>query len=278
LEQELAAINKLLATLMQRLSAIILLLLATNCYGQCEREYPSGFYHYTGFILPTGDTICNLDPSGLYHGLHIYSDNEKYLINNTTSYLQGYFQHGLPVREWIDHCKDGTFSVGQFNPGGGEVSSDEKGGWIEKKQGIYNKIGVWRFYSKDSQLQKTIRFDRTLQHRGWTDKIYFKDSSGDFVLTKYFFNSRHSLKSPFKKRVTKEFINNGTLTSMDFESFWKDISILYYENGQIKEREKCRKFLGIKINRSIAKTYSEDGKLINKTRGKCWTKIVDHAW
>ena len=67
----------------------------------------------------------------------------------------------------------------------------------------------------------------------------------------------------------KKFAEDGKIIFIEVQNFWKDIRFEYYENGQIKESSKCRKFIGIKTNCSISKSYSKDGKLINKKKGKC---------
>lgn len=264
----------LTATLVRRQLIMILTLLSIKSSGQCGREYPSGFYHNSKFVTPKGDTLNNLDSSGLYEGLHLYADNANNSFDKTDQYLLGHFHQGLPIGDWTDHCNDGSFSVGQFNCGSEVTSSVGKGGWISKKQGIYDKIGVWKYFDKDSNLIKTMRYDRYRK----SDETYLQNISGNFILIKYEFNDMHNLSSPFKKQVTKEFTDDRKIVSLDFENFWKDISIEYYANGQVKEKFKCRKFIGIKINRSINKSYSQDGKEIKKERGKCWTKIVDPAW
>ncbi|HYV91250.1 MAG TPA: hypothetical protein VE978_05685 [Chitinophagales bacterium] len=252
---------------MKRLLLLSLTLICIKSNGQCGLEHSSASYHNSKFVTPEGDTLNSLDSSGFYEGLHLYADNSKNIFDNTHSYTLGYFHHGLPVGDWTDHCSDGSFSVGQFT-WGWEVSSDGKGGWIDKKQGIYNKIGVWKYFDRDSNLIKTMRYDRYVKR----DETYLQNISGNFILIKYEFNDMHNSSSPFKKEITKEFTEDGNISTLDFENFWKDISLEYYADGQVKEKFKCRKFIGIRINRSIRISYSQDGKVIKKERGKCWTK------
>lgn len=102
--------------------------------------------------------------------------------------------------------------------------------------------------------------------------------NGNKVLIEYDFNSRHKLKSPFKKQVNIKYRKDGTIMEKSIENFFKDISVEYYANGQVKRSFKCRKILGIKTNKSITKSFSEDGKLVEKTKGKCWTTISDPVW
>lgn len=243
---------------MRRQLIIILTFLTIKSFGQCG----SGFYHNSKFVAPNGDTLNNLDSSGFYEGLHLYTDNQYNLFNESRTYTMGQFHHGLPIGNWINHCNDGSFSIGQY-VAGWESSSDVKGGYTSKKQGIYAKVGVWKYFDKDSNLIKTMRYDRYRKR----NETYLQNISGTFILIKYEFNG-----------VTKEFTDDGKILSVDIENFWKDISIKYYTNGQIKEKYKCRKFIGIKINCSIKKSYSQDGKKTKRERGKCWTKIIDPSW
>ncbi|MGZ4056608.1 MAG: hypothetical protein ACXVPU_10425 [Bacteroidia bacterium] len=255
---------------------IILTLLMIKVNAQCGREYPSGFYHNSKFITSKGDTLNNRDSSGFYEGMHLYTDNPDNLFGDTNSYVIGKFQNGLPVGDWKDHCKDGTYSVGQYETGAGESSEDGKGGWIIKYQGIYDKIGVWKFYDKNNNLFRTERYDRLTLKKGWINKTYVSDRSGHFVLIKLESKSRY--QSVFRKEITKVYSDSGILISKDYESHWRDISIQYYDNGKMKEKNKCRKIFGIDINRAISKSFSEDGKLKEKQRGKCHTIIVDPAF
>lgn len=251
-------------------------------HGQCGREYPSGFYHNSQFVNTHGDTLNKLDSSGLYAGLHVYTDNENNLYNDTISFTLGQFRHGLPVGEWKDHCKDGTFSMGLYACGGGESSSDEKGGWVTKQQGIYNKIGVWRYYNNKGGLQKTIRYDRVFNSRGWTDQTFEMDSSGNFILTTYKFNSNHTLDSRFKKQVDKLYSKNGIPISADYNSFWKDVSYEYDETGLLIQTTRHKKFLGKSRKVTIVKEYNSIGQLKCKTKTKCkhedTPEISTHGW
>src|SRR5690606_3790186 len=133
--------------------------------------------------------------------------------------------------------------VGQFSVGGGQTSSDGKGGWITKKQGIYVKVGVWKYYDLDSNLIKIEKYDRQTFKNGWVNKTYRADSSGNFLLTKY--ESKFRYQSALKKVISREYSDKGVLISSNYENFWRDISIQYYDNGKIKVKWKCRKIFGI---------------------------------
>src|SRR5690606_10655352 len=110
------------------------------------------------------------------------------LYNDTISYTIGRFSNGLPVGDWTVHCQNGGTSTGQFETGGAEVTSDGKGGWTEKKQGIYAKIGVWKYYDRNNSLIKTLKYERSFNNKGWTNKTYILDKNGNFVLVDDDFN------------------------------------------------------------------------------------------
>lgn len=254
---------------MRRQLIFILTLLTLKSYGQCGREYPSGFYHNSQFVNSKGDTLNKLDSSGLYHGFHLYTKSEDNLCNDTISYLLGKFHHGKPIGEWIDHCNDNSYSVGQFSMGGGLVSSDGKGGWIEKKHGIYSKVGIWKYYDSKGILQQTMRYDRNFNRRGWTDQMFEMDSTGKFILTEYKFNSRHNLNSRFKNTVNKGYSKQGVPTFTDINGFWKNISYKYDEKGQLVKTTKQKKLFGKIRKVTIVKEYNAKGQLKCKTKTKC---------
>lgn len=257
-------------------------LLTIKSYGQCGREYPSGFYHNSEFVNSKGDTLNKLDNSGLYNGFHLYTRAENNLYNDTISYLIGKFDHGQPIGDWIDHCNDGSYSVGQFQMGSGETSSDGKGGWIEKKQGLYSKVGVWKYYDNKGILQKTIRYDRNFNRRGWTDETLEMNSTGSFILTEYKFSSNHTLDSRLKKQVSKVYSKNGIPIAADNDGFWKDITYEYDEKGQLSKMTKQKKFFGRARKVTICKEYNSKGQLKCKTKTKCKhpnsNAIVDYSW
>jgi hypothetical protein len=268
------------ATLMRRQLLIILTLLTIKSYGQCGREYPSGFYHNSKFVNTQGDTLNQLDGSGLYHGLHLYTDNPKNIYSDTNSFIIGNFEHGLPIGEWKDHCKDGSFSIGQFSVGGGQTSSDGKGGWINKKQGIYVKVGVWKYFDKDSSLIKTEKYDRQTYKNGWVNKSYRADSDGNFILTKY--ESKYNYSTKRRKETTKLFTDNGIPVSADYNSFWKNVSYEYNDTGQLSKFTKRKKFFGKYQKTTIEKEYNSKGQVKCKTKTKCKHPdthiMINHAW
>lgn len=264
--------NKLIKPLMRQQLIIILTFFILKSYGQCGREYPSGFYHNSKFVNTHGDTLNKLDNLGLYDGLHLYTKSEHKLYNDTISYLIGKFNHGQPIGEWKDHCNDGSYSIGQFKMGSGESSSDGKGGWVEKKQGLYVKVGIWNYFNNKGILEKTMRYDREFNHKGWTDQTFEMDTTGEFILTEYKFNSRHNLDSRFKKRVNKSYSKKGIPISSEYEGFWKDISYEYNEKGQVSKIIKRRKLFGKRLNTIIEKEYNNKGQL--KCKKKC--KHPDH--
>lgn len=237
-----------------------------------------GQNYWFGFLTSTGDTLNRKDSLGYWQGLHVSMHPwECNKLFDTCDFVMGYYEHGQPIGKWIDYKGDGTFSLGQYNSGI-EVTSDGKGGWTEKHQGIYAKIGVWEFFDKDSNLLKTERYDRSFSHKVWTDKTFLKDSTGNFVLTKYEFLNQRDLNSPFKVMITNNYYDNGMPAAFSKKNFWKHITTTFYPSGEIQHTFKCRKVLGFKINRSISKSYATDGKVIKKEIGKCWIEISHTAW
>lgn len=257
----------LLETLVRLQLIIILTLLTIKTYGQCGREYPSGFYHNSKFVNTKGDTLNKLDHSGLYEGLHLYTDNEDNLYNDSNSFVIGNFHHGQPIGDWKDHCKDSSFSIGQYSAGGGESSSDGKGGWVIKNQGIYVKIGVWKYFDKDSHLVKTERYDRLVYKNGWADKTFVADSNGTFILVK--FESKYNYSTKRRKETTKIYTNKGVAVFADFESIRKSIHYEYNNEGLVSKITKRKKLFGKYLKTTIEKEYNSKGQVKCKTKTKC---------
>lgn len=245
---------------------IILLLFTENLFGQCGSEYPSGFYHNPQFINSKGDTLNKLNSSELFEGLHYYTDNPDNLYSDTNSFITGYFQNGLPIGEWKDHCKDGSFSIGQFSVGSGISYSDRNGVWISKLEGIYEKIGIWKYFDKDSNLIETKKYDGKKYKNGWTHKTFKADSSGNFILIK--FESAFNYSNWRSKEITKLYSDNGQLIKEEYESLWKEVSYEYYPNGKVKKENRERKFLGINLGSTIKKEYNLKGQTTSKTKTK----------
>lgn len=253
-----------------RLQNIIILLLFTEKlfgqHGGCGDEYPNGFYHNSQFITAQGDTLNKLNSSKLYEGLHLYTDNSYNLFRDTNSFIIGYFQNGLPIGEWKDHCKDGTYSIGQFR-NSTENTTDEKGNWIKKQQGIYVKIGVWKYFDKNGNLLLTKNYDRKVFKNGWADQTLKADSLGNFILIK--FESKFNYSNWKRKIITKLYTDTGEPLTAEYKSFWKNVSYEYYPNGKVKKETRGKKFLGIYLKTTIEKEYNSKGQVKCKTRTKC---------
>ena len=243
----------------KKLSIIIVLLLTFSA--------SQGQNYWFGFVTSTGDTINKNDSLGYWQGLHVEMRSWGCnVLNDTCEYQIGYFKNGQPIGNWTDYKKDKSFSIGQYNSGI-EVTSDGKGGRIEKHQGIYAKIGVWQYFDKDSNLVKTERYDRSFNHKGWTDKTYLKDSTSNFILVEYQYMNNKDSKSSFKRMIHNYYYDNGKPSTFNKRNFWTNGYTSFYLNGHVKEKYKCRKLLG--FNHSVYKKYSDRGELIDKTKGKC---------
>lgn len=244
---------------------------------QCGRDHPSGFWHVSEFQSPSGTLLNGLDSAGLYHGPHVYGMVKNPIMDDSSVYLFGEYDHGAPVGAWIDHCDNGSWSRGAFNKGGGESSSDGKGGWIAKPHGLYAKVGVWNYYTRDSALVRTERYDRTAGKRGWTDRTYRVNGQGEFVLIESRKKNARPLRSVHNRQVVRSYSADGRLLRESFESFWKDRVTEYHPNGRLKEKHKCVKILGFKLNKSRTKEYDVRGKRIRTVRGQCWTRTHSHG-
>lgn len=238
----------------------------TNIQGQ-----PCSAMYHSQFISKSGDTINNVDNNGFYNGLHIYTDNENNIYNDTTNYLKGFYKHGKPIGKWLKHCRDGTFSIGEYDIA--EETTMHPDGSIEtKKQGTGKPIGIWEYYDSDNSLIKKELYDFHFDKKGWTKKTY-NVKEHDTILTIYSFNSKHTLKSPFKKQVDRVYNLKGQLLYESKLSFWVNYSKTYYDTGELKKVYKCRKLFGFKINTAIKKEFNRDGDLIKKEKNDCWYVI-----
>lgn len=255
---------------------LICILLTLRSYAQhCSQKHPSGFCHNPQFVNPQGDTLNKLDSLEYYEGLHVYTDNATNIYSDSNTFIIGHFHHGKPIGEWKEHCKDGSYAVGQYKSGV-QTTPDGKGGWTEKKQGIYEKIGVWKYYDAQGKLISTERYDQFNYKHGWAEETYIADSNGTFVLVRYESASRYS--SVFRTKRTKVYTNTGVPVSADYRNFWKNISYEYYENGQVQEKIKWKQFLGKQLNTSITKEYTNRGELTCKTKMKCKKYQSDSVW
>jgi len=127
-----------------------------------------------------------------------------------------------------------------------------------------------------------MRYDRDFNHKGWTDQTFEMDSTGNFILTVYKFNSNHTLDSRYKKQVNKIYSKNGVPISADTDGFWKNISYQYNKKGQLIIKTKQKKFFGKVRKVTIVKEYNSKGQLKCKTRTKGKhlksQAIVDYSW
>lgn len=257
---------------MKGICLTLLALFAYHSYGQFGCEFPPVYYHNSIFTNAKGDTLNGLDSAGLFHGIHLFSDNPHNLYSDTNTYRIGKFENGIPVGDWMDHCGDGSFSMGQFSVRSG-TRSDGQGGWITENLGINAKIGIWKYFDPDGNLANIVKYENNAFKNGWENKTYQADSFGNFVLIKYEYWKRYH--TTLEKRKIETYSITGTLLSSTISSFWSDKSKDYYENGKIQEKKKCVKILGINLNRYINKEYSMDGKLINTLKSKCRTRIIN---
>nr|WP_294858178.1 hypothetical protein [uncultured Fluviicola sp.] len=244
---------------------ILSLFVLRNSFGQCDRDYPKVFYHNSNIVTDTGDTINKWDSSGLYEGLHLYTNEPGNLYNDTLSYTIGNFHHGKPVGDWKDHCADGTYAVGVYAHSK-ETSSDGKGGWITKPQGISNRIGIWKCYDSKGVLLETLLYERMSNDGGWTDKKFLMDSTGKFILIKYNFNSNNRLDSRFKRQKMEEYSEKEILLQSNKKGLWKNLYCEYSKTGILLKKTKEKKFFGKSRNIKIVTEYDFKGRFLCKTK------------
>ena len=127
-------------------------------------------------------------------------------------------------------------------------------------------MGVWTYYDKTGKPILTELYDRKEFKDGWTDKKYIKNSLGSFVLVKL--ESKFHYSTRFSKEITKIYSNKGTPISIDYENFWKDISLEYDNNGYLKKKTKRKKILGKELKKTIEKEYNTKGRIKVKTKTK----------
>lgn len=257
---------------------LLIMVAPFSAFGQCGQEYPSGFYHFSILVTPKGDTLNKVDSFGLYDGLHVFSMDKKSLFTDTISHLIGYFHHGRPVGDWRDHCKDGSYSIGSFSMGSGESIPNGKGVYVHKEQGLYVKIGTWKYFNKDGILQKTMYYDRQVNRKGWTNQTFLMDSTGLFILVK--FKRKYRYGSRFSKEIDREYSDAGLPVSFSFFNFWKDIYHEYDDAGRLTQTAKRRKLLGKPLETYIEKEFNSEGRLERKTKTKVKIKrvMINQSW
>jgi hypothetical protein len=242
---------------------LIFILFALRCLpamAQCESR---AIYHHKDLILPSGDTLNKVDGQGRYQGVHVYAENDSFLLSDTIAYIRGYYNHGSPVGKWLVHCKNGDFATGAYAPL--LVCSFA----YEFEQGIDGKTGIWNFYRKDSSLLKTLRFEIVRLTGGLKQKIYYKNEKGDFVLIKYLYYKVHLSDAIHVIRKVKNYSNEGMMLYKESKTFWEEKTKEYDASGHLKHIWKCEKFLGRRTNRFIFKTYSGNGRLTDRSVTKC---------
>ncbi len=252
---------------------ILLIVVYHTSSAQCYRAYSvfsPATCIYQNVKGPGGEVINQRDSTGLYEGLFVYCCKNTCTFGKNESYTMGYYHHGLPIGTWIEHCEDGSFSTGEYE---GSYWAGDKYKRLLLRQGISYKTGVWKFYDADSNLTRTLKFQVHFSLFEVRDMTYEMNDSGQFVLIEL--NRETEDAGPFTCEVEKLYSMNGTLTDKSLENIFRYIEIEYYSNGKIKSKTKCRKFLRRRIKQwSISKTYSEDGKRIDKMKSKCWHSSI----
>ncbi len=252
---------------MRALLVPCLYLAMVTAQAQCGREYPSGFWHNTDVVLASGDTINRLDSTGLYHGWHVYSMDRDDRMHDTLSYLFGRFEHGRPVGTWADHCADGSWSEGSFSMGSGEVHVSPTGEKVHKDQGLYNKIGIWRYYDRDNALLRTVRYvHSTPTHDGtkWTHRIDVLDPKGHWHTTELIRNGPGPYAAPSHKRLERTWTEEGLPIAHDRKRPHGSLRKQYHSDGRLKRSTRCGWSIWHLHFRCVTRTYDGQGKLKEK--------------
>ncbi len=250
-------------------SSFLVALLTIGYSGNAQWHYGSAF------VSANGDTLNKLDKNGFYDGFYLFS--QKNFLNPNVDYLLGNFEHGIPTGMWIDHAKDGSYSIGQYSCGVG-FSPDGKGGWIKKKEGIDQKTGVWQYYDKEGKPARTMRYLRSETHKGKLEQTFQQDSAGKFVRIEYKFESRQKKAGVARKMVYKTYTVRGIPLDLKIESSRKTITCSYYPDGKIRLSKvfKQRKFLKRIVTITITKDYHPDGDLKTKTKIRLLKPVDPH--
>jgi len=226
-----------------------------------------GQNYWFGFITSTGDTINKKDSLGYWQGIHVQMNTwgcNK--LNDTCEYQIGYYEDGQPIGEWTDYKKDGTFSIGSYKSGI-EVITNSSGEMESRNQGIYEKMGIWSYYLADSTLIKVEKYEPYYNSKGWFKNTYLLVDD-KMVLKKHDFNSNHLMSSRFKKTIKKTFRDAGSLDSYNIKSFWREISIGYYSNGNRMGYYKAKTIAGKRTGKTILINFDENGNRTKKVVGQ----------
>lgn len=244
-----------------KITLIILFSIHIIGFSQCTT-----LYGYRPFEDSNGVKLNQVDSNGYYTGRHYYGDNELKIFNDTTAYKTGFYKEGIPVGNWIEHCDDGTFSIGPYNLGI-QVSKDSTGEIVRRNQGIYKKVGTWTYYSSDSSIVKVEKYESFHNSKGWTTNTYLLVNE-HMILKEYKFNSKHLMNSRLKKTIEKTFRDDGSLHVYNVESFWREISIAYDPNGNRIGFYKTKILFGKRTGKTVLKTFNEKRKITKKVVGE----------
>jgi hypothetical protein len=228
-------------------------------------EWAAGFQHSAAFLSPAGDSMNQINAQGWYHGPHVYTRYATPRFSDTTDYILGRFDNGQPVGDWTLHYRDGRYATGPYNarPEG------------KAKQGIFNKIGLWRFYDASGRLLKTLRYHRVPGRLS----TYLLSERGMFVLVwnyhgtkeKIYFNggSRQMIKrDSWRGYRCREWYPNGQLRSVvRYRGLERYINCRiekrrdYYADGQIQRRFRGLGMFRYWINTSTNIEYTPTGEI-----------------
>lgn len=235
-------------------------------FAQCGREYPSGFWHNDTVVTANGDTINLLDSAGYYHGMHVYSDDPDCRMLDTVAYTYGLFEHGRPVDDWVEHCPDGSYWMGPYT-WGEQLIVHPDGRKEQKKQGIYCKVGEWRYYGVDGVLQRTLRYRQKQSKKDeacWERTTEVLDERGKWRTIHYKRNGPGVYNTPTHRSMEASWRDDGTPISIDRKHAHRYSDIDYHPNGRVKEKHRVGWSIWYFHHRSVTRTYNEAGELLNK--------------
>jgi hypothetical protein len=117
-------------------------------------------------------------------------------------------------------------------------------------QGIYAKVGVWKYYDSKGVITEVKRYDRRKFRHGWCDRTYVADSRGKFILVE--FKSKYHYSDEKKRReTTRIYTSNGLPVSKDYNTPKISIQLLYNKAGKIDSVIKEKKVKGKIIRNPI---------------------------